>query len=790
MTTTLTKDLKSLATPTTTVVTQYPATTSVSTAPAKLTDVKYAYFSDSLYGGLRFDYTIQSPNSNGSSTSFDEFGNEITGYCLTFYTKNSLGITPKSRQILITDVIAPHPITTTYPAYSVTTVVPSTTTQVIDYGWNASAISREFFNVDGEVSFSIKASSIGVVAGINNADTSAGSAYEAIKFGIKSSQGKYQVVESGVTKTALTAFTNTSVFKIKISFGVVTYYVDNVLIYTSLATPDYLTSVLDVSFYASGDAIIDPIITQTYSAIATGSASLYLGGYEIDDVVYSSALATATATMTMDMSLLATTTSALSALFYEIDNVVYSTATATVSSTLSVSDYDDGSGVVVESAYLSGYSSLSLSYYEIDNVVYGNATATSFATLSALVYETDNTVYAGLGEATANATAELSLSVYEIDNTVYATAYVSSLATVTALSYEINDTAYLFGVQTMTSTARMAALLVGGAEGRLTLGTPQVRGIIFEDERTVGRLTLGSPQISGYGGATGKLTLGTPKINGFVLNYNTAKARLTLGSPKISGVIRQENTAIGRLSLGSIKVSGYSGATGRLTLGTPKVSGFVIQENSIIGRLKLSTPAIKGYGGATARLTLGTPKLSGYIATGSIATGRLKLGSIGITGLIVPFATLANGITYCINTTNAALTRYTNFNFKKVIRFNNKYYGVKADGLYLLEGVTDNGTAIDSRFQTYSFNFDSRYLKGVECVYLEQNKDVLNVKVTVENNEVLTDYSYQSAFRGKRVKFGRGLTGIYWEFEFSNVSGGAFNLGATEFLVHEKGRKI
>jgi len=336
----------------------------------------------------------------------------------------------------------------------------------------------------------------------------------------------------------------------------------------------------------------------------------------------------------------------------------------------------------------------------------------------------------------------------------------------------------------------MAAVVANGLTGQLTLGSPQISGVVFEEIDSVGKLTLGSPQISGYGGAVGSLTLGSPQISGVVENYNSASGVLTLGVPQISGIVLQENNAIGKLTLGSISVSGYGGATGRLTLGSPRVSGFVIQENSIIGSLTLGSPRISGYGGATGTLTLGSINVSGFVATGTLATGQLKLGSLRINGLIAPFATISNSITYCVNTTNSALTRYTNFNFKKVVRFNNKYYGVKEDGLYLLEGDDDNGTSIDAKFQTSSFNFDSRYLKFVECAYFDQNKDVMNVNVTVENNEAYADYSYMTEFNGKRVKFGRGLTGIYWEFEFSNVNGGAFNLGATEFLVHEKTRKI
>jgi hypothetical protein len=785
----LTKDLITVTTPPTTVVTQYPATTSTSTAPARLTDVKYAYFSDSLYNGLLFDYAIQSPDSSGSATSFDELGNEITGYYLTFYTAIIGGFIPVSRSIPATDVIAPHPITTTYPAYSVATAVPTTTTQVIDCGWNASAISIGFFNTDGYASFSIQANSIGVVAGLNNTDTSAGSAYEAIKFGIKSSQGQYQVVESGVTKTALAAFADTSVLKIKISFGVVTYYVDDVLIYTSLATPDYLTSVLDVSFFASGDAIIAPTITQTYSATATGSASLYVSSYEIDGELQGSALATATATLTATIQETITATATASTLFYEIDSTIYSSATATAYSSLTASNYDDG-GVTVNSAYLSGFSSLSLSHYEIDSVVYSSATATSFATLSTLIYEVDNTAYAGEGNATANATAELSLSSYEIGSTVYATAYASATGQITASSYEIDNTAYLFGIQTITGVGRMAALLINGINVAVPFFMPTVDAVVYQDDDSTAIVPFFMPTVSAYGGAAAVVPFLMPTVSAVVANFNSASATIPFFMPSASAVVLQENVITASVSFPMPTVSALGGATVSAPFLMPSVSAIVVQHNTLTASVAFPMPAVSGHGGSVVSVPFFMPTVSSSATTGTLVNATIPFFMPMVSATASPVATTANGITYCINTTNAALTRYTNFDFKKVIRFNNKYYGVKAIGIYLLEGATDNGTAIDSRFQTYGFNFDSRYQKYVECVWLEQNKDVLNVSVTVENNEVFTNYSYQSAFAGKRVKFGRGLRGIYWEFEFSNVNGGAFNVGASEFLVHEAGRKI
>jgi hypothetical protein len=177
-----------------------------------------------------------------------------------------------------------------------------------------------------------------------------------------------------------------------------------------------------------------------------------------------------------------------------------------------------------------------------------------------------------------------------------------------------------------------------------------------------------------------------------------------------------------------------------------------------------------------------------------------SFGTFTYSGIAIPFnlgTPLARSgfaedttIAYCVNTTTGALTRYTNFGFKRITRINGAYYGLKSNGLYLLEGATDNGTTIDVRARTGMFHANDYHIKRIQYAYLRENHYATNVSVTADDNDFYPTYTYLSAFNGKRVKFAMGVSGIYWDFEFSNVSGGGLNISAVEFRIDTTNRKV
>ena len=88
--------------------------------------------------------------------------------------------------------------------------------------------------------------------------------------------GKYQIIEGNTILAGEAAFIEADIFKVKRFEGIVTYYVNDVLIRT-VATTTESDLYLDVSLYASGDQLADAVVTDltdTQYATAQTSASI------------------------------------------------------------------------------------------------------------------------------------------------------------------------------------------------------------------------------------------------------------------------------------------------------------------------------------------------------------------------------------------------------------------------------------------------------------------------------------------------------------------------------------
>lgn len=145
-----------------------------------------------------------------------------------------------------------------------------------------------------------------------------------------------------------------------------------------------------------------------------------------------------------------------------------------------------------------------------------------------------------------------------------------------------------------------------------------------------------------------------------------------------------------------------------------------------------------------------------------------------------------NLIAYVNNLKTEETTRYSNFTFDHVLKFKGKYYGIKADGIYLLEGVNDNGTQIDASFTTNKNSFGTLLLKRVPYVFLDTDT---NTTLTPTVDDVVQP-EYAAGYDGKRTKLGRGINGRYWAFTIKNILGAALRLNALELEPEVMTRKI
>jgi len=147
---------------------------------------------------------------------------------------------------------------------------------------------------------------------------------------------------------------------------------------------------------------------------------------------------------------------------------------------------------------------------------------------------------------------------------------------------------------------------------------------------------------------------------------------------------------------------------------------------------------------------------------------------------------IGNTHAFVTNTKTGESTRYENYGFDHVLKFNGSYYGVKSGGIYLLEGETDDGVQFEASFRTAKNDFNTSLYKRVPYLFVDSDYES---KVTPFVDDI-EQVEYSSGFDGKRTKIGRGIRGRYWSFLFRSVGGGELRIRGIELMPEVMTRRI
>ena len=147
----------------------------------------------------------------------------------------------------------------------------------------------------------------------------------------------------------------------------------------------------------------------------------------------------------------------------------------------------------------------------------------------------------------------------------------------------------------------------------------------------------------------------------------------------------------------------------------------------------MATSSAAGQRGATLHVRVVAPK---HYVVHMVATSRelvawalaapmpvmvpsFRIGAIA--PMPVAWATLAELVDaaregYSINLATSGVTHYPDYPFDNILRFKDRFFGVKADGVYELTGDTDDGAEILAAIKTFESDFGSANLKRVPWV--------------------------------------------------------------------------
>ena len=173
-------------------------------------------------------------------------------------------------------------------------------------------------------------------------------------------------------------------------------------------------------------------------------------------------------------------------------------------------------------------------------------------------------------------------------------------------------------------------------------------------------------------------------------------------------------------------------------------------------------------------------------------TGRVEQF---ITDPITGAITTAPGVKgVSLNTVNMSITEYLDYPFNSFAMLNGKMLGANVNGLYILEGDDDDGSAISAKIRTVLQDFGDSILKRLRSCYLGI-KFTGNMTVKPVGEEEIAGpssvlSSSNSGYKIRRAKLGRGPKNTYWAVEVSNNAGEDFKIDTIELEQMSTARRI
>jgi hypothetical protein len=137
---------------------------------------------------------------------------------------------------------------------------------------------------------------------------------------------------------------------------------------------------------------------------------------------------------------------------------------------------------------------------------------------------------------------------------------------------------------------------------------------------------------------------------------------------------------------------------------------------------------------------------------------------------------------WSMNTRTAAVTEYTDFEFNSFVRIGNKYIGASSEGLFELNGDTDDGDDIIAQIKGGYLQFGGVKLSRLKAAYIAARGDGEFVLRIITGDDSV--YNYAATTRDmltSKVHMGKGQRARYFAFELISA-GQDFDLDSIEFV--------
>lgn len=629
----------------------------------------------------------------------------------------------------------------------------------LSIGWNSGADTIAAAVGDANFTFSIPASSVGVVVGLSN--TSAGGDYKTILHGVYASHGSLLVIEAGVIVGYPQAFGGADVIGVQRRGSAISYTRNGIVFQSSVAaTQDTVFGT--AALYLAGDSVVAAAFTPLAGAASaivtmaplTGSA--FVGTYSQSATSLIPLAANGGGHQLVGMVVALQPLVTLAA-----NQAIALSATALAPLTGS------GSAGLLAPVYAASYASMAYLLSASHGLSGGNGTSAAMM-LPATSIAADHP-------------------------------YGTSFTTLEAMT---GRAGIFTGANTLDVTVPMATVLAyGGANAHMTLPMATVRATAHDstgENAFVISLPMATVQAQGGANARMAVPMATLAATGTVTGLAQINATLPMAQVEATGTVSAMAKA--DIAIPMATVIGYGGAVCSVTIGMATVDASGTTGG--IGKIVATLPLFQ----VTAT---GTAQNHGSF---SIVIPMARLGGPNALVATIPMATLTAIGTAVVAVSHEAYsfnlshkprqpgqdpavdeaTRYTNFPFDRILRYQGSYFGVAADGLYLLEGTLDAGTAIPYAVKTCLDDFGAPEKKTIDAAFFGGRLGP-GAAVTLTAGEVNAQTYAFTTPRGQlaqnyRQKFGKGVKHRYFALGVADT--GVMELDTLELETNKLTRKI
>lgn len=385
---------------------------------------------------------------------------------------------------------------------------------------------------------------------------------------------------------------------------------------------------------------------------------------------------------------------------------------------------------------------------------------------------------------------------------------------------------------------RQTMVAYGGSTLRMTAPTPLIyAGVPLHFDCAI---AAPSPTVSGYFGFTATVDAPAPTMY-VTMHASAGENALVIDAPKATLAWRFGFGGAVEAPKPTLTMTGTVSSLAEIVIDAPRptltANGTVSEMFSL--EIAPSTPTLIGYGGCVLAITpTGHPTIEATGITGSVMQIVITAPLYELTGHITaqdhfdlnieaPMPTTGHGMlmyvlapkamltmigtatvavsyeAYAINLKHTGenpvdeVTRYTNFPFTHIVRYQNSYFGANENGLFLLEGTTDYAatpTAIPWAFKTAVTDFGYPEFKTIESAYIGGRLGSAETLTLHAGEGAQTQaYSYTTP-RGElaqnyRQKFGKGIRNHRYYALGANGSG-ELVIDSIDFNVAKLSRRI